>query len=192
MCFYSTFRWISGWFKYFILFFNFVVPEKTLHFQHVELLHSATLSHATLCYDGHFDEFRTLALKFAFVSSMSLSWIRINERLDWSRMFYSQLAVDSHSVCGDPDSVLRVQGGCARWPTGCLSSTCKPTTIALSTLSETHSGTAAEALTVHEQQVQTYSAEVPPLSSGTHLLGNLQQVHVRTNQSIIHKILHHP
>lgn len=118
-------------------------------------------------------ETNALALKFAFVSNMLLSWIRISEWLDWSRVFYSQLAVDSHSVCGDPDSVLRVQGGCTKWPTGCLSSTCKPTTIALSTLSETYSGTAAEALTVHEQHVQTYSAEVPPLSSGTHLLGNL-------------------
>lgn len=132
-------------------------------------------------------ESNALALKFAFVSSMSLSWILINERFHWRTMFYSQLAVDSHGVCGDPDSVLRVQGGCTRWPTGCLSSTCKPTTIALSTLRETYSGTAAEALTVHEQHVQAYSAEVPPLSSGTHLLGNLSTKFMwgQINQSFI-------
>lgn len=75
--------------------------------------------------------------------------------------------------CGQSHCLRGPWLGPPRWPTGCLSSTCKPTTIALSTLSETHSGTAAETLTVHEQQVQTYSAEVPPLSSGTHLLGNL-------------------
>lgn len=119
-----------------------------------------------------------LALELAFVSIMLLAWIRINKWLDQSRMFYSQPAVDSHSVCRDPDSVLRVQGGCTRWPTGCLSSTCKPTSVALSSLSETYSGTAAEAFTVHEH-VQTWYTEVPPKSYGTHLLRNLPSKFMR-------------
>lgn len=133
-----------------------------------------------------FAESWKLALKFAFIS--------IGSRNDSTRaecFTHSWLWTVTVSA-GDPDSVLRVQGRCTRWPTGCLSSTGIPTTIALSSLQwnlfwhccwSLHSARTS-ANVVHKSSTQVIWDSSSSESS--------QQVHAGTNQSFIHQLLHHP